>query len=414
MKVGAVHSDVLQKVQDVFQQIFKMDAAPFSKVWDQAVAAKRIQWTPKIPLTEDILHSIESALRETLVYHGKGCQMKPKSGSNPHVHGLIGYLLGKDKFSSKWLDSTILKAIFVAKNPEILRCMREELNNIFEECSKHLPLLGSPEEVLFQTFVGNCVALLPFSYPEAGETFSIPQKVDGMWKICKYTVDPPIELTPKGLLTPMFAFGLSSKMGPPLLTITGTTFPAGDGFLACILSDFTPGMSVGHAAYLMGKEKIGKWLEGKSQVRLFGMSLGGALCFHVLGKHREKIAQVDVYNPAGLYPWDWEKPFDRQKVNIYYQENDLVATMGMFPTGSGVSVYRIFGPKTENCLNAHARGYAGASETTIVKSSPEYENSRFIRQFLTAVHCICTLTVGTLAIVSIALLSCMGARKIWG
>lgn len=405
-------ADLLQSIQDIFCRALQMTSQVFARVWNQAVSMGTIKWPLTKPLTPDVLHSMAATLQKTLVYHGKGCQIEPTPGCNEQIQGFLLYLLGRDVFSSSWLDTELFHAVFVSKNPSLLCMMRKELGNILAACASHLPVPGSPEEVIFQTFVGNCLTMLPYSYPEAGEVFSIPQKVNGHWKMCQYTMDPPIELTPSRIVTPLKAFGLTSKEGPPLLTIIGTTYPAGDGYLMAILSDFTPGLSVGHLPYHLGEKNLQKWLDGKTDVRLFGSSLGGAICFHVLRHNREKISEVNAYNPPGLYPWDWKQPFESQKINIYYQENDLVPTMGMFPTGSNVSVYRVMGLNAgNNALLAHVRGHYGGRQVTILKSSPEYENSRPVRRFLTAAHCIGTLTIGFGITATIAVLSYLGIRK---
>jgi len=409
---SSLDSELLHMIQEIFCKALQITHQVFARVWDQAVSMGNIQWPLTKPLTTDVFNSMAATLQKTLVYHGKGCQIEPTPGSNEQIQGFLLYLLGRDVFSSSWLDTELFHAVFVSKNPPLLRLMCKELANIFAACAKHLPVPGSPEEVIFQTFVGNCLTMLPYSYPEAGEVFSIPQKVNGHWKMCQYTVDPPIELTPRRIVSPLQAFGLTSKEGPPLLTIIGTTYPAGDGYLMAILSDFTPGMSVGHLPYYLGEKNLQKWLEDKTGVRLFGSSLGGAICFHVLRHNRDKISEVNAYNPPGLYPWDWNMPFESQKINIYYQENDLVPTMGIFPTGPNVSVYRVMGLKAGNsALLAHVRGHYGGKQVTILKSSPEYENSRPVRQFLTAAHCIGTLAIGFGIVASIAVLSYLGIRK---
>ncbi len=408
-------SELLHSIQDIFCKALQITHHVFARVWDQAVSMGKLQWPLTRPLTADVLDSMAATFRDTLVYHGKGCQIEPTPGCNEQIQGFLLYLLGRDVFSSAWLDSQLFNAVFVSKNPPLLRMMRKELANILAACAKHLPVTGSPEEVIFQTFVGNCLTMLPYSYPEAGEVYSIPQKVNGTWRMCRYTMDPPIELTPRRIVSPLQAFGLTSKEGPPLLTIIGTTYPAGDGYLMALLSDFTPGMSVGHLPYHLGEKNLQNWLRDKTGVRLFGSSLGGAICFHVLRHNREKISEVSAYNPPGLYPWDWNKPFEQQKINIYYQENDLVPTMGIFPTGPHVSVYRVIGLKAGNsALMAHVRGHYGGKQVTILKSSPEYENSRPIRRFLTAAHCIGTLAIGFGFAATIAILSYLGIRKCLG
>jgi len=396
---------VQKEVQALFRHLFHMLQRFFSNVWSQTGDIGRIQLATKVAKSENASRKIDSQ-----IYVGPGMQIEPKPGADPTVHRFMNYLLRGDQFPFQWLNGATLKAIFVRKDPFFLRSMKEEFQYVFEQAAKRLPLIGSKEEMLFETFIGNCIALLPYSYPEAGEVFSIPQKIEGEWRICQYRVDP-IELTPKGILTPLKAFGLTSPNAPPLLTFLGTTYPAGDGFLASILSDFTPGLSVGHAPYLLGKTKIDSWLRGKTEVRLYGLSLGGALCFQVLRHHREKIEQANVYNPPGLFPWNWDKPFDREKVNIFCQENDLVSTMGFFPEGRGVSVYRVFGSRVENWFNAHVKCYTGTGQVSIAKSSVAVENNRTIRKILTLAHLIFGLVLGLLSIYCFTLLYLL-ARKI--
>lgn len=311
-------SDFVLRVQEAVREALSMTQQVFTRLWNQAAAAH--QWRLSSPLTAEFWQEILRSLQSTLVYHGPGCCFEWPSSSNSHVHGLVNYLLGKQLFSREWVNLEILKAIFWKKNPEILRCMRQEFKNALEECTRHIPEVGSPEEILFQTFVSNCLALLPYSYPEEGEEFIVPQKIEGEWRVCRYVADSPIALTPAGLISPIYAFGMVSAEGPPLLCAIGTTYPAVDGFLATLMADATPGLSVGHAPYWLGQDKLRAWLAGKENVRLFGMSLGGAICFHVLRKFREKIAEVDVHNPAGLYPWNWQEPFDEERVNISPRE----------------------------------------------------------------------------------------------
>jgi hypothetical protein len=83
--------------------------------------------------------------------------------------------------------------------------------------------------------------------------------------------------------------------------------------------------------------------------------------------------------------------------------------MGMFPTGVGVSLYRVLSSTIENCLHSHARVFTGGKEVTILKSSPEYENSRCVRRVLTAVHLLISPMVGLLCLCLVTLV-CLGVR----
>jgi pimeloyl-ACP methyl ester carboxylesterase len=155
--------------------------------------------------------------------------------------------------------------------------------------------------------------------------------------------------------------------------------------VATVLADFTPGMSVGHAPYKEGREKIAEWLQDKKDVQLYGASLGGAIALHVAINHRDRVGRVQAYNPPGFYPWDW-KGGSLPQIDIYSQQNDLVSTMGFFPESDEVNIYRVIGSRSEGLFKAHMRAYTGCEKVTFLKSSAQYENSRWDRKILTALH----------------------------
>ncbi|HSW71862.1 MAG TPA: hypothetical protein VLG44_00440 [Chlamydiales bacterium] len=386
-----IHKAFLGKVKTHLQlKLGIQDDELFQRIWDEGLASREINCRENEPLTIEKLEQIEAALREAVVYLGKGIDVSAYP-NDPELHEIIQFLLGRGDFSSTWLTNLQnLKGVFLEKDLRLLRGMEGELASILEYACLRMP--SPQEETLFQAFVGNIISLIPYSYPEEGTTFTIPQKINGKWEAVEYQLEKRIELTPKFFSSPIVAYALVSENGPPLLTFLGTTYPAADGFVATLLADCTPFFSVGRAPYLWGKGKIAEWLQGKTGVRLFGMSLGGALCFHTLYDHREKIQSLDVYNPPGLY---WKETFDGSvEVNIYYQENDLVASMGFFPEGKNVSVYRVFPEKMENPLKAHARVYTGSDRLAMLKNDPAYENRRGVRIFFTFLH----FTIGILSI----------------
>jgi hypothetical protein len=267
----------------------------------------------------------------------------------------------------------------VRKNPALLKGMREELRVALESCSAMLPQPGAdfPEEVPFQGFIGNLIALLPFASPEVGESYPIPLKINGEWKTVLYTVDRKIDMSPKWFGTPMNAYGFTAKDAPPLLSFIGSTFPAGDGYAAT-----------------HGKKQVNEWLQDKKDVRLYGASLGGAMTFQTLRHDKEgRIAQVNAFNPPGLYSWDWKRPVDAE-VNIYCQEGDIVSTMGVFPEGAKVNVLHLIPDTPQKGFKAHALVHTGRESHTILKGDAHLENSRFVRKLLTGLH----ITLGSLLI----------------
>lgn len=397
-----------KSLMEIFQKrIGISNSERFQTIWHQALDSHHITLDFSQPIE---LSRIESALRDTLIYHGKGAQHNQNIATD--AEHIVSFLLGSGKFRADWIDPTTAKGVLLKKDPELMKSFRDALREELREASEHIPEIGSKEEIVFNGLIGNIIAILPYAYPEEGEKFVIPVKVDGQWKRVEYTVDRKIELTHKWFSSPIAAYGLTSNDGPPLLTFLGTTYPAGEGYIATLLADFTPGLSVGHAPYLQGKRKIAEWLEDKQGVRLFGASLGGALTLHVARNHKEKIDCVEAYNPAGLYPWDWNGKDNLPKINIYYQQNDLVSTLGFFPEGKNVSIFRVLGLKPENFMKAHIRAYTGGEEVTLLKSSPQYENSRLVRKILTILHILFGIVLCFLPIMLLYFLYNILARPI--
>lgn len=244
---------------------------------------------------------------------------------------------------------------------------------------------------LKERHIGHLIALIPYTYPEVGEIFSIPVHTAAGWSIVEYRIDTMIELTPGFFSTPLPAYGLvplHDATKPPILAFLGSTYPAGQGFIASWLSDCSPFFSVGHGAYLWGESKIKAWLRGKENVYLAGISLGGALCYQTARHQLHKFSKIFVYNPPGLYSWNLnDVAFDNVKTSITLNQNDLVSEMGHLPTGKGVEIFEVSVGKKENFVKAHNAVFTGASKHIHVrKLDPEKENSKMSRIALTILH----------------------------
>lgn len=382
------NSEHLSNVQNLFKEKLGFDNDRiFQQMWNQALNVHRIDWNPAKPLTQELFDKIEKALRETLVYDGPGLDHEG-DGANPEIHEIFQYLLGRGVPNRSWLNRKNLSALMLEKDLILLQAIRQEIRATLASCAAIADKVSPQEELVLEAFVGNLISLIPYSYPEVGEEFIIPQKVGNEWRALQYRIDEKIELTPEWFSSPITACGLSCEEGPALLTFIGTTFPAGDGYVATVLADFTPGCSVGEFPYWLGKEKIASWLDRHGSARLYGASLGGAMTFQTLRDQKDKIEAVYAYNPPGLYPWNWKETYDETgpKVHIYCQENDIIATMGVYPQGRNVSVYHVFAEGFQQMPKAHARAFTGSDHPVILKGDANFENQRFYRKALTAIH----------------------------
>jgi pimeloyl-ACP methyl ester carboxylesterase len=125
-------------------------------------------------------------------------------------------------------------------------------------------------------------------------------------------------------------------------------------------------------------------------VHVIGISLGGALSFHTLANHHEKISRIDAYNPPGLYSHVWKKDLSENCiVNIYCQKGDPISQMGTWPTGKNVSIYSVMSHQkgvSENMLSSHARAFTGCQEISILRKDPGQQNASPLRRFFTILH----------------------------
>ncbi|HEX2583459.1 MAG TPA: hypothetical protein VHL30_05020, partial [Chlamydiales bacterium] len=379
------------------------DDFAFECLWDQALANRSIHWTKDQPLTKQCFQRIGEAIEADCIFKGAGVQAGTEPSSR--FHALTEYLVGRNDLPKEMTGSEALEIFYEAiERDPVGACysFQQELRVIFQKSADaEIPRLAEEpqREALFKMFIGHMISALPFAYPEVGSCFPIPVKIGDEWVVKEYKIDERIELTP-GPFSPLLAFGLIAVddpegEAPPLMTFSGTTW--GEGRFISLLSDFTPFMSVGHVPYLLGHSKIDSWIDRNFKgtcINLYGASLGGALCFHALRNHKDRLGSVNVYNPAGLYPFLWKGPFDDHDVNIYLQQNDIISTSGYFPTGTGVHIYRIVGEQSDGWREAHGRGYGGGKRVTLIQSSSAFENSRWKRTAWTALHFLIGLTLG--------------------
>ena len=383
-----VDDEFYKTVHTYFDQAFHINNLEVTaRAWHFVLKANSICWQKGDDLKGSKFKKIYKAFQESLAYSGTGVNC-PLEGEG-EVHSICAFLLAKkDGLPSSVCTCENLKRLVFSKDEASLSEFRTTLEGTLKQGLEAFSA-GKVDETLFNTFVFNIVGLIPYTYPTPGCTIQIPMKIAGEWVLKEYRVDKKFEMTPAWFSSPLPVYGLLAEGGPPLLSCLGSTSPGGDGFIASVLSDCTPGFSLGHAASLYGREELADWLKDKRDVHAAGISLGGALSLHLSRHHTEAISKVYAYNPTGLYPWNWIN-VDNDHINyhIYSNENDLVSTMGVFPEGKNVHYFRILSQKEENFVFAHNRAYTGGETVTLLRSGVEYENGRIERKVLTALHII--------------------------
>ncbi len=308
---------------------------------------------------------------------------------------------------SSWTDLiswSLFKAIFIQRDPTLVKGMRLAFQQGFEHLFKQLSQLQLNEEQKeqVQLYLSNCLNLLPYSDLTPYESIKIPQLINNQWEFVDYYVTP-IELTAQQGKNSyfiqdqdrVFAYGLQpivNERAQSHLIFMGTTYPAGQGFLPQIDTDFKAFDNVGNTLYLSGREKILQWLEKqKTKIHVCGVSLGGALSLLFALDQGDHIDRVDVLNPPGLAAtWQknkydrWDNLSIKPKVVIQQQANDPVSIFGIWK--KDWVFIQVTPPKEKQGPNAfcdHFLNYAGFAATEFTYASAEEENQkRKYRNFL--------------------------------
>lgn len=303
-------------------------------------------------------------------------------------------------WSSSWTELVswpVFKAVYIRRDPVLVRAMRLAFQQGFENLFKHLSQLElNPEQKeQVQLYLSNCLNLLPYSDLTPYESIKIPQLIDNKWELVDYYVTP-IELTSqKGIKAyfirdrdRVFAYGLqaiNNERAQSHLIFMGTTYPAGQGFVPQVDSDFRAFDHVGHNLYQTGREKIVRWMvEQKKKVHVCGVSLGGALSLLLALDLGEQVERVDALNPPGLAPtWEnntddrWDSLTAKPKVVIQMQADDPVSFFGLWK--KDWEIIHVTPPVDKRGPNAycdHFLNYAGFAETRFSHLSAEEENKK--------------------------------------
>ncbi len=347
------------------------------QVWDSLVSQDKIKWTPRKALTIGIVQDIQRAFSDAITYSGRGASPDLAEESPSFAKQAMDYLLCR---RARLPEGKILTVLIRKRDPHLFGALFEEWKRAMEEsCTT-----GSDPFVI-QAFIGNLLTLLPYTSPPVGASLKIPIYREGAWTLISYTIEQKFYLTPEWYSEPLPAYGLVSAEAPSILTFQGSTFPAGEGFMAALLADFTLGCSVGYLPARWGHGKVKEWLTRQEDVQGYGVSLGGAIALRIAHLYKGHFSAVHAFNAPGTLPHQ-SLHFDNLPVYFYSQWNDLVSSTGLLPTGESVRAFRVLREKQDHFAKCHNVSYSGSEQVTYMLTTPKFENGRITRIALTILH----------------------------
>lgn len=310
-------------------------------------------------------------------------------------------MMGWSQDWSQLISWDAFKAVFVQRNPHLLKNLRFAFQQGFDYLYQQLRdrSFDEMQQQQIQLYLSNCLSLLPYADLTPYESISIPQYLNEQWTQVKYFVQP-IELTRfsqmpgSGFNDRVYAYGLESITHADAsahLIFMGTTYPAGQGYLAQINTDMEGYTSVGQTQYLSGRANILSWLQQqKSKVHVCGLSLGASLSLLLAIDQGPALSRVDALNPAGLHLADisgkhdaWNKLDEKPQVFIQRQGADPVSSFGEWIADwTLIQVNPPVQKKGPNGLVDHGLNYAGLAGTTFTPVAIDDDNQqRKLRNF---------------------------------
>lgn len=372
----------LNEIRDALKNFYKGDA---HQEWmiDQRFNTILEQIYFNLGTRKPSKEKIMQEMRQIIVANGQDLQL-PDPYEFPPIVQAVYHSLFTDQFVS-YNHKELLSQIFLKQDPYIFKKMRELLQLLLKRIFEQL----QNENISHELLIGHILAYLPFFAVEEGETFEIPIRINNEWKLVSYAAKK-ITLTPPALGSPITAIGLKSCHAPPLLLYKGTSYPSDEGFVLSILTDLNPGASVGAYAIYLAREKIAGWL-ADSKVKIFGLSLGGALALHTAVLFPENIDAVFAYNPPALLQNEmckWQKMSPSYPtVHVIYHENDIVPATG-FKWGDGWNIYRIYLDKKKLFLLAHFKCFIARRHHIILRTNPAQDERKWSRLLIASLHFI--------------------------
>jgi len=340
-----------------------------------------------------------------------GFQLWKESANDLHLESIFR-LFFDDQSRLKDVDFSMEEklALFWRYDETIITQFRKRFEQIFKDLY-HQMVWTQHDPLVTEMLIGNLIALYPLFDPMPGEEVDLLQPIEGTWHLVRYRTDSIPLVVDKVL-----AYGFTPIDNPkalPLILFCGTPYPAARGFWEAIRSDLHPFRSVGEDIFRKGRDSIDAWMAKKPSVKCYGLSLGGALAYH-LGIAYGKRVTICAYVPVGLLL----SSIKMRKIHgvAFYHVDDFVSSLGYHPTGNHFTCYGVITEVSRNFLLAHARP-AGCNPTLVIEINPLHENRNLSRHLLTIGKYILSifLFILTLPLQIILAAQSLGNRikKIW-
>lgn len=343
--------------------------------------------------------------------YSEGLLLSPGGSPEADAKNVVKLLMGAS-FNRTAVSWRLLSAVFISKNNKRMQALKNELERVSKVlCEQHLSSCSPAQERLIEIFLGNILALYPFTEPENGSDIIVPQKIEGRWKLVNYQVEV-LPLTPRWLSDPVPAFGLKPQGEPnaaPLLLFRGTPHPTASGALSATLSDIVPGHSVGEVIYEHAKELIQLWIQGAHKefggVKVYGQSLGGSLSLLAVSRQPEMISEVHAYGSPSLLSNSTSLYEERSKacgakkpqVNIYWNHGDSVPLVG---TGfhRDWHVNKVVIPSQQNGIASHAGLNSSQTRVVVLRMDPELDSKTTARRIFNIFHQVMSVLLVPLSV----------------
>ncbi len=266
------------------------------------------------------------------------------------------------------------KTVAFKKDLNLLKAMREEMKNVFEQAWSVCNELDIEAQNRLEAFINTFVSNFPFVDPEENEEIFLPQRINGEWykvpyKFVKLDISPQ-----RGWLSwlvdgsdKIYAYGLEPinifLNARPYLLLMGTTYATGQGYYLSLLGNLTPGMSIGENHDLT---KVRKWMSDYPDAKISGHSQGGSMAMLVAAQYPESTSYS--LNPAMLHKSFLKKfpKFYGDNMNIYIQEKDPVYIFGdVVPNDAHVFLLSQPNGAKASLLKAHACHYLGFPKASV-------------------------------------------------
>ncbi len=327
-----------------------------------------------VKLNAEQAHFLQEKLKETI-----------RSVEDQHLHleksfmqerpelAALSFLMDPSSEAFKQLfQQENARALLWEYDSQLVAQYRTHFQEVFKFLAQH-PSWNRRDLLVSQMLVGNLIALLPFFDFEEEAKLSLLRYIEQEWKMVTYELSyiPLIE-------GEIWAYGLEpveEKKAPPILIFRGTPYPAAPGFLEALWSDLHPVKSIGEEIFQKGKPHLDKWMESKSKVDCYGMSLGGALAYHAGHAYGDKI-EVHAYASPGLVPM--KGGLYKIHGRVFFHLKDLVKSVGYHPESEHFEVYAVATEANLNFLTAHSHPI-GLGPTLVLKIDPRHENKRWTR-----------------------------------